>query len=259
MKKKFLFVLSIMFILSLCLGSISVSAEGNTDKSALGALIEEARAMKMDDYNADTSNWIAFQSMLGIAEGVYGDDTADQDKVDETVRKLQSRIDALGQKISSTTEESSVIAEIKVFLSEAKAMQMSDYSVSAYEWENLQNQIAVTENAIAGGNEAAIISAANVLYSIVDSIKAKPNTGYSGESIEVYPIQPQETYIKIEDIDDEKAVLIEQKEEKIMPKSTASFSKGGFIYLGCGSTVAISALAVVGVIGAALAFKKKED
>lgn len=261
MKKRFLFVLSIIFILSMCFGTISVSADENVDRSALESLIAEAREMEQGDYAAASTKWISFQITLENAERICGDETSTQDDIDSIVSTLQSRINDLGPKKETEKETSSsaAVEEIKAFLEEVKSMKMSDYSVGDYEWNNLQNQIMVTESAIAGGNEAVIISEANVLYSIVESIKAKPNTGDSDEKIDVYPIQTQESHIKIEDIDDENVILIEQKEEKVMPKSTAPFSKGGFIYLGCGSTVAASALVVVGVIGAALAFKKKED
>ena len=40
---------------------------------------------------------------------------------------------------------------------------------------------------------------------------------------------------------------------------TEPLSQGGFVYLGCDATIALSALAVVGIIGAAVAIKKKED
>ena len=43
------------------------------------------------------------------------------------------------------------------------------------------------------------------------------------------------------------------------PKSTTSVWDGGVIELGCDASLAISALAIVGMIGAAAVIKKKED
>lgn len=260
MKKIFSLIIAVMLTVSLCLISLPISAEGEVDKSELEALIAEANDMRQEDYDATSIQWISFRNMLGIVEGVYEDETVDQVEVDSAVANLRSRIDALGPKRSTETTgstESADVQEIKSLLSEARAMNRIDYSVSDYEWEALQAQIELTREAIAGGDEATIISMGNKLYSIVESVKASKNTE-GGMPVVTQPSQPQESYVYLDSADEDKVVIVE-KEEKVMPKSTAPFSKGGFIYLGCGSTVAASALVVVGVIGAVLAFKKKED
>ena len=138
-------------------------------------------------------------------------------------------------------------------------MQRGDYSVTDAEWSDFQGQIRTTEYALSNGNEADIINNANNLYSLVNNIKARKN---NGDAIGVFP--NPDSSIKIDSVMGEgqfsidNGVIIVQT-EKVMPKSTAEFAKGGFVYLGCGSTVAASALVIVGIIGAALAIKKKED
>ena len=186
MKKIILNLLATVFVLSLLLTAVPISAT-EVDKSELEALVEEAIKMKESDYNATTTDWIMFENTLDVAAGYLIDDDVSQEDIDLAVENLNKRIDKLGPKESSTV--------------------LSDESVGS-------NQIQM-EDIIASGNAV-----------IIETQRVNVST---------------------------------EKETKPMPKSTAEFSKGGFVYLGCGSTVALSALAVVGIIGAALAIKKKED
>ena len=258
MKKIFSLIIAAILTVSLCLISLPISAEGEVDKSELEALIAEAKAINQGDYDADMTKWIMFRNMLGIVEGIYKDDTVDQAEVDSAVVNLRKRIDALGPKRSTETTEitettgisESLVEEINSLLSEARAMQRSDYLVTDADWTAFQTQITVTENALLKGNESRIISNANNLRTLVNDIKARKNNNNATDA-----------FLNSDaSINFESAIIGNQGQpKKEMPKSTAPFSKGGFIYLGCGSTVAASALVVVGVIGAVLAFKKKED
>ena len=258
MKKIFLILLVMIFTVSLCLTAIPISAEDRVDKSELEAIIKEAQAIREEDYNTTITNWLMFQNMLGIVEGIYEDDSVTQEEVNSAVDNLRSRISKLGPKNTSSSSSFDT-SEIEALVAEAKLMQRGDYSVTDAEWSNFQSQIRTTEYALSNGNEANIINNANNLDSLVNNIKAMKN---NGDAIGVFP--NPDSSIKIDSVMGEgqfsidNGVIIVQT-EKVMPKSTAEFAKGGFVYLGCGSTVAASALVIVGIIGAALAIKKKED
>jgi len=66
---------------------------GEVDKTALKALCDQADALKVEDYTADS--WAAFSRVLTEAKSVLGDADATQDNVNQAVSDLQAAIEAL--------------------------------------------------------------------------------------------------------------------------------------------------------------------
>ena len=66
---------------------------GEVDKTALKALCDQADALKIEDYTADS--WAAFSRVLIEAKSVLGDADATQDNVNQAVSDLQAAIEAL--------------------------------------------------------------------------------------------------------------------------------------------------------------------
>ncbi|MFA5585793.1 MAG: hypothetical protein WDA02_04530, partial [Saccharofermentanales bacterium] len=81
------------------------------DKSALKAVIDEANDLTEDDWTE--ASWDLLEAALTAAEGVYADDDATQEDVDDAKDALRDAIDNLVAKSSDTSVESVMVLGVE--------------------------------------------------------------------------------------------------------------------------------------------------
>ena len=261
MKRIFSLILIVILTVSAFSAAISVSA---VNCSELQAAIYEAN-LRLSESSKYTDMSIAmldaaYKNACEVYERAMID-MADQDEIDNETATLRDRIDNLslasggGSSLSGADK-----TKLQAAITKAKTFQKNDYDVTNTEWDMFQSKITTAESAAANEmyTQSQIDSFAAVLEAAIEDMEARKkfsvdsettaNTGAASESTLVTDATaPRETTPPTE------------KVTKVYPKMTEPLSQGGFVYLGCDASIAISALAVVGIIGAAIAIKKKED
>ena len=272
MKRKVLSAFIIILVVVMMLGTISVSAyqyEYDVEIDKLYALVEEAEKFEFEHYNTSSLTWAIFQKSLTDANKLLNStDTVSQDNVDLAYNELKQAIENLGpsnyvDNENSDTEnpESEAVnkSELELLIVEAKSWKKTEYDVANWEWSNFLAEIEMA-NAVFesdGSTQSEVDYAKKNLSNAMNEMRSKKITNQTPD----FETTPLETMPSIQTERPSETVYIPQTEKpkETLPKSTAPLSQGGFIEIDCGSSIAISALAIVGIIGAALTVKKKED
>ena len=272
MKIRILSAFVIILVVVMMLGTVSISAyeyEYDVEFGRLCALVEEAEKIEFEHYNTSTHTWDVFQKSLTDAKKLTSSSYANtQDKIDLAYNELQQSIENLGPSISVDTgnsnpdiSESEAVdkSELELLIIEAKSWKKSEYDVLDWEWNNFIADIEMA-NAVFesdGSTQSEVDYAKTNLYNAMNEMRQKK----FGNQKPGFETTPPETMPSIQTDVQTETVYIPHTEKptETLPKSTTPVLQGGFVELGCGSSIAISALAVVGIIGAALTVKKKED
>ena len=98
------------------------------DKSALNALIEQAEALKEEEYTAES--WNHMQGALDAAKAVYANEQADQEMVDQAAAQLQQAIDELEHADDPASSDAAIQA-LKDMVDKAIAMDSDDEALNA--------------------------------------------------------------------------------------------------------------------------------
>lgn len=262
MKRIFSFVLAIIFVISMLFTAVSVSAAA-LDTSELEEAIEQAQQELANSSQYTDTSFTMFQNAYN--EAVITLENAEfenctQTDIDSAASKLLERIDSLTLAQGNNSEMDSARTQLQATIDKAKSMKIEDYNITTQDWNEFQSMISESETAL--GN--MLFSQIDIqifnsnLESVIQQIEAKKKNTDSTEA--------QGSGVASESVAATQSATASQattpateKVTKVYPKYTAPISQGGFVYLGCDASVALSALAVVGIIGAAIAIKKKED
>lgn len=271
MKKAFLIILALIFAFSMFSTSILTSAE-TVDKSELFALVSEAEKINKNNYANNTIAWKMFEMKLNEARELLDRNYVTQDEIAEMVFNLQYAINSLGEPIYSDTESVDK-SELEALIAEAFSWEASDFKkITVEQWVNFQDEIKAARYTLQSkyASQEDVDAAKNNLVAAMDAMRALKNIDEfeSAEVTELPATQtpPVQTDIVIKPINPNDSATVvgpnsstAKPATETRPKSTTPFLQGGFIEIGCDATVALSALVIVGIIGAAVAIKKKED
>lgn len=267
MKRRVLSAFIIILVVVMMLGTISVSAytyEYDVDMYKFSTLVVDAEKFEFEHYNTTALTWAIFQQKVNNARFLLNSGYAvSQDNIDLAYNELQQAIENLGPSnyvepdIPAT--ESVNKSELELLIVEAKSWKKTEYDVANWEWSNFLAEIEMA-NAVFesdGSTQSEVDYAKKNLSNAMNEMRSKKITNQTPD----FETTPIETMPSIQTERPIETVYIPQTEKpkETLPKSTAPLSQGGFIEINCGSSIAISALAIVGIIGAALTVKKKED
>lgn len=256
MKKIFLCILTLIFVISLLCTSISVSAV-EVNKSDLQTLVMHAKTLQMSDYNVSRLVWEEFQWAIRDAELILNNNV--------TQSEVDYMFEELAMKMADITSSNVVQPEgvdksrLEALVQEVSSWKMEDYDVSAEEWASFQEEIAGAQRALTVENvtQEAMDAASEYFEGVVESMSQKKKAAdNSNNESDLSSDSETETATQSETKRTSRETV---DKYETRPKSTTPFFKGGFIELGCDASVAISALAIVGIIGSALVIKKKHD
>lgn len=215
------------------------------DKSDLEATLATLDDLKESDYTP--ASWEALQTPIAKATAVKNNASATQDEVDEALAALNMAINALAKPGNKTALKSAITS--------AKALKKSDYNVAAITWNVFETCIEEAE---------AVVNDVNATQGEIDEILAELNNKIEGLGT---PIKNNNNNNNNSSNDDEdEAVEDEDNADASQtqapatqaPIPQATTAAPATNKKGCGSSVAVSALAVVCAIGAALVIKKKD-
>lgn len=209
------------------------------DTTALTAKLNEAAGLKQAEYTADS--WAALQAAITAANTVKSNVNATQDEVNTALTNLTSAIEALAKPGNN--------AALKTEVENAKKLKQEDFdSMTALGWELVQMEIANAESVINNPNatQAEIDEALSKLKNQLATLIPKTQAG--GEGGEAGGNNADSTTTGSNSATEAPTEAASAAPETEAPQAG-----------GCGSSVAISALAIIGVIGAGIALKKKED
>ena len=250
MRKLSFIIISVIAVSALLLAAFSVSA-ASVDKSSLEALVIDARTYQKEQYETTTLRWNIFQNELQKAEKVLADEYASQRNVDDARSLLLTAIINLGTPIDRQNIDKS---QLSALITEASAMVKTDYDVSNEEWQILQTELAAAQTVLDGkySTQDEIDTSCENLRRYIDYVNQ-----WKKERVESEQTASTETIFtpETESVRETRT----EKPTETLPKLTTPFLEGGFIEIGCDASVAISALAIVGIIGAMVVIKKKED
>ena len=203
----------------------------NVDKYELARAIMKARELKAI-YTPNT--WKALTDALSFAEDVFMSAKSAQTATDNAAKMLNDAIAALEKQSDKT--------ELVKAVEEAKKLKKEQYSANLTAWKMFENVLkkaeAMLDNINASQDEIDNIKA-DLLAKQADLVSVGGDTPAPEPEPEPKPDAPEAT----------DPVETEKNDENEAPTN-----KGG-----CGSSIALSTLAVVGIIGTAIVLKKKED
>ena len=214
------------------------------DKSDLEAAIAELDDLNESDYTP--ASWEALQTPIAKAAAVKNNVSATQQEVDEALAALTMAINALAKPGNKTALKSAITS--------AKALKRADYNVLAVTWNVFQTCIEEAEAVVADAN-ATQGDIDLALENLNEKIKglgepAKNNNNNNNTDDEDEDLEDEED----EDTEDEETLAPVPQ----TPATQAPIVQPAPAKKGCGSSVALSALAIVGAIGTALVIKKKD-
>ena len=115
------------------------------DYAALNAAIDEAEALKSDDYTADS--WAAVEAALAEAKAALNSDS--QDEVDAAAEALNAAIDALVEAEPEPSKPDTTA--LQAAIDEAEALKSDDYTAES--WDAFQEALDAAK-AVLGDSEA---------------------------------------------------------------------------------------------------------
>ena len=195
------------------------------NKTALAAKLAEVEALNENEYT--TATWTLLKDAYLAAKAVNEDANALQVMVDAALAAVVDAQGKLGKPGDSTA--------LKAKIAEAEALKAEDYK-SGLTWNVFAKALADAKAAAESrdSTQGDIDMALSTLVEAMGKIEKKPAAAPAPET------DAPATEAPTDDEDDDKKDDEEEKD-------------------GCGSSVALSALAIVSVIGTALVIKKKED
>ena len=214
------------------------------DKTALAASITAAEALKQADYVS--TSWTTLAAPLAAAKAANESTEATQSDVNAAKAALDAAVAALVKRGDKT--------ELKALIEEYKALKETDWNGNTTAWgmflKGIEAAEALCENADA--SEADVAGMITDLKDRKAALKAPENNGGAeGDEPTADPETP-ETDAPADDAETEAPATDAPATDA--PEKDTEAKKGG-----CGSSIALSALAVIGVVGTALVIKKKED
>ena len=218
------------------------------DKTALKTLIDECKTLVESEHTADS--WASFAKALKAADDYYNDENALPSAlkgITDALTKAKKALAKFGDK-----------TPLKTLIDECKALKEADWQGNATAWKMFVKGIASAEEIYNkdGATQQEIAGIIDELTYKKDSLKATAKTDAPGtpdasegengasDGTETEAPAGDETDVPATDAPETEAPAGDETEAK----------KGG-----CGSSIALSALAVIGVVGTALVIKKKED
>jgi hypothetical protein len=213
------------------------------DKTALAASITAAEALKQADYVS--TSWTTLAAPLAAAKAANESTAVTQSDVNAAKAALDAAVAALVKRGDKT--------ELKALIEEYKALKETDWNGNTTAWgmflKGIEAAEALCENADA--SEADVAGMITDLKDRKAALKAPENNG-GAEGDE--PTADPETSETDAPAGDETDAPATDAPATDAPEKDTEAKKGG-----CGSSIALSALAVIGVVGTALVIKKKED
>lgn len=202
------------------------------NKTALAAKLAEVEALNENEYT--TATWTLLKDAYLAAKAVNEDANALQVMVDAALAAVVDAQGKLGKPGDSTA--------LKAKIAEAEALKAEDYK-SGLTWNVFAKALADAKAAAESrdSTQGDIDMALSTLVEAMGKIEKKPAAAPAPETDAPATDAPETDAPATEaPTDDDKKDDEEEKD-------------------GCGSSVALSALAIVSVIGTALVIKKKED
>ena len=135
------------------------------DTTALQAAIDEAGALKADDYTAES--WDAFQEALDAAKAVLGDSEATQADVDSALNALGAAKDALVEAEPEPAKPDTTA--LQAAIDEAGALKSDDYTAES--WDAFQEALDAAK-AVLGDSEATQAEVDSALAALQAAEKA---------------------------------------------------------------------------------------
>ena len=199
-----------------------------TDKADLKAAIDLAKGFSESAYTPNS--WKILADALKVAQEAFESSKSVQTAIDNATKTLNDAVAKLAKRGDKT--------ELKKAIDTAKKYKEENYKANLTAWKMFANALKKAEGIYADDNAT---------QNDVDNIKADL-------VLKQADLVPVEGYVPEEETEEGGATeeATESATQETEPKETEK--KGG-----CGSSVALSALAVVGVVGTAVILKKKED
>lgn len=217
------------------------------DKSDLIAALASLDALKESDYTP--ASWEALQTPIAKATAVKNNVSATQEEVDAALGALTMAINDLAKPGNKTALKSAITS--------AKALKKSDYNVVSVTWSVFQTCIEEAE-AVLNDENATQGDIDLILEELNEKIEGlgspvKNNTNNNNNNTDDDEELDEDEDLDVEEDEDETAAPATQA-----PAVQAPIVQPAPAKKGCGSSVALSALAIVGAIGTALVIKKKD-
>ena len=210
------------------------------NKTALDAAIKAADAIVAEKAKYKDTNWAAFTVALKNAKDVFSGTVYSQSAVDKATSTLKTATLTL-VKIGDKTA-------LKTAIDTAKTYTKEKYSGDAMKWALFDKALKAAE---------AVYASDNVDQTEIDDAKAELESTQS-KLVESTPDEGTDDEEETEEGEGAESEIIEEEvTEEVTEGGNESTDAGK--KKKCGSSVAVSALAIVGVIGTALVIKKKED
>ena len=215
------------------------------DKTALKTLLDECKALVESEYTADS--WAPFATALKAADDYYNNENA-------LPSALKGITDAL-TKAKKTLAKFGDKTPLKTLIDECKALKEADWQGNATAWKMFVKGIAAAEEIYNkdGATQQEIAAVIDDLSYKKESLKATEKTDAPGAS-EGENGTADGTETKAPADDAETAAPADDAATEAPADDETEAKKDG-----CGSSIALSALAVIGVVGTALVIKKKEN
>ena len=193
------------------------------------------------EVNYTAESYAALKTAIDTAKAVADDPDSTADEVSEALTNLQNAVFALVIKEADTTALEEAIAQ-------AKKLKEVEYTVISYNM--VMGAVDAAEELLASG-AATQLDVNTATENILGRIAALQSSGIIAE-----PDEDEEADVE----DGEENEENEENEDVDAPATDAPATDAPAIANkgGCTSTVAISALAIVGVIGTALVIKKRD-
>lgn len=178
-------------------------AIGSVDTSALEEAVEDAKALKEEDYTAES--WAALEEALEEAEDTLKDPTSTQEEVDAATENLKEAMDALEEKSedpttvpsepeepSSAPEEGVDTTELEKAIKKAESLKEKDYTPKSYKAMEAALKVAKSVLADEDATQEEVDAAADALNkaikALVPSTGKNPGTGDDSQLVLVAAI-----------------------------------------------------------------------
>lgn len=214
------------------------------DWSELDSFITIGSVVKGEDFIPNTYN--PFKAAYDAAVALRASTNVPQTKVDLAYEALRDALAALIKRADITA--------LKAAYDEAKELKEEEWNKNAIAWRMFANSLASAEALLADENatQAQVDDVVADLAARKAELEAADPVAPSDPVTPADPTDPGETDAPATDAPETEDKDDEDKDKDDDKKDEEK--KGG-----CGSSVALSALAIVGVIGTAVVLKKKED
>ena len=210
------------------------------DKTELNAEITKAAALKEADYTPDS--WTALKAALDAANTV-------KDNLDATVTEVKNAKEALTAAIEGLAAPGDKTA-LNAKIAEVGNYKKDEFNVSGLIWSVFE-QALETAKFVSGNASATQTEINTALEDLKDAVADLGEKKAPSANVPEEEEEEEEEEVEEEEVETDAPAT--QAPATQAPATTPAPKKEG-----CGSSVALSALAIVGVIGTALVIKKKD-